>query len=80
MWTILTGRADGLPSAGLESVHPEGSIRRDDPATVDSEVVWSDFDEKENPVAEATKRIAEATNTERNTTSVCLVNVPGALS
>jgi hypothetical protein len=79
MRTILTARTDGRPIAGWESAHSEGSIRRDDPTTVDPEVFLPVVAAKENPppVVVPTTRIADAIKNERNTTSVCPVNVLG---
>jgi len=82
MRTILTARTDGRPIAGWESAHFEGSICRDGPTTVDPAVFWRVVAAKEDPppVLVPTTRIADAIKNERNTTSVCPVNVPGVLS
>jgi hypothetical protein len=80
MRTILTGRTGGRPIACWESAHPAGATRRDDPTTVDTEVFCPVVAARENPVVDATTRIADAIKIERNTTSVLLVNVPGVSS
>ncbi len=82
MRTILTARTDGRPTAGWESAHPEGSICRDDPTAVDPVVPWPVVAAKETSprVVEARTRMANAIKNERNTPSVCLVNVPSVLA